>query len=198
VNHLLLRLLLCLSAFIVAGGNVDAMSLQTAGQYYSEGARLRGIGLFNRSRGCMNMAIRLDPDGPVGKAAEQYIVTYLPKFPVPDEAQDLNNRAYRLDHENKREAAKALYEQCIRLHPFFERPYNNLALIYWHENDFNHAEKLLRKAIDITPTYVNAWITLGYIKWKQNDIKEARRCYGRALTLDPGNEEAKEQLRLHR
>lgn len=188
--------------FCISIGSIEVQALtppeKSAGDYYNEGLSYKAQGRAERARRAMLMAMRADPTGMVGKSAEQYLRNYLPRFPVSDAAQEMSNRAYNLKDAQKTDEAKRVYLQCIRQHPFFEWPYNNLALIYYNEGELDAAEKLLKTALAIKPTYVNGLLTLGWVKARQGDIPSARNAFARALTLDPTNEEAKERLRLCR
>jgi tetratricopeptide (TPR) repeat protein len=193
-----LRVLICALLFACCTAGAANAGDLSAGEYYNEGLTLKDSGQCELCRIYMTLAMRADPSGEVGKSAERFIRNYLARYPVPKAAQNMNNRAYGLRLQQKPDEAKQLYQRCIRLHPFFEWPYNNLAKIYFSEGDFSAARKLLNTAVAINPNYVNAWITLGYVQSRQNDIAGARSAFAQALMLDSTNEEAKERLRLCR
>lgn len=85
--------------------------------------------------------------------------------------------------------ASNLEPQDAEIHAFLGECYFNIA------GRINEAETQARQALNHDPNCVQAHILMGKLHMLENQIIPAELDFNKALKLDPGNEEAKAQLR---
>ena len=153
-----------------------------AARYYDLGVKYKQAGWIEKSRDCLNRAIKLDPTGKSGVLAARYLKTKVPRYPQSEAAIEANIAAY---NETDKSRAKKMFAECIDKYPNFEWPYMNLGVLYLHDRNMAKAEEFLNKTLSINPNSVEAWDVLALTKQSENDIAGARKCADKALELDP-------------
>ncbi len=158
-----------------------------ASQYYTLGIIYKGAGWIELSRDALNRAIKLDPKGSIGTKAGVFLKTSVPRYPVSQEATDLNIEGFNQHASGDDTKAIATYEECIKTYPTFEWPYSNLGSLYVDKGDTAKAKELFNKALAINPSYVNAWVGMAKAKRKENDAAGAQQCIDNALACAQGD-----------
>lgn len=99
--------------------------------------------------------------------------------------------ALKKEKENKKEEAKLLYEEALKLNP--NQIYWNfmLARLYQNKKDYNNAKKYYEIALDLAlgdsvySVFVSDWSKrLGIVYEKLNNRNETRKYYGLGLSYD--------------
>jgi len=167
----------------------------TPGDFYKQAVELNKIGLTEQARHILNAAIKLDPKAPESDDARRYLSLYMPRYPVPIEAQVINNTGVKLERSKKSEEAVQIFQKCTDEHPFFELPYTNLSEVFFSKKDYSKSAKYAKDALAINANFVPAWLRLGKALEGAGDSGGAKQAFTRATQLDPNNSEAKEALK---
>lgn len=81
------------------------------------------------------------------------------------------------------EAARALFEQTLKMEPNCYQALNNIGLCYMRQGQLNQAADRFRQALKINPTYVGSLNNLGIVNYLQGRYEEAIIFYEQALSL---------------
>lgn len=172
--------------FMVAGLHL-VPSGKSAAQYYQLGVKYKRAGWTEPARDSLKRAIKLEPQSVEGKRAAIYLHAYLPRYPVPQEAVQMNISGFNQAASGHNEQASQTYEYCIKQFPKFEWPYGNLAALYVSQGKLDEAKELLNKILEVNPEYVNGWIHLAEANIAGKDFKRAAECLNSAAAIDPEN-----------
>ncbi|MEW5820379.1 MAG: tetratricopeptide repeat protein [Cyanobacteriota bacterium] len=177
--------------------------------YYSQGVSYKAKGWIYKSKSALNKAIKIDPDGEMGKKAALFLKIRLPKSDnIKQEAIQKNIYGYNLDVQKNYKEAIVQFEEAIEISPDFEWPYSNMARTYTTLKEYDKAIPLFEKAIDLNPDYVNAYLNLGYLYWKRGyeyqksaeydlaliDYENALDKYSKGLSLNPDDSGIQEDV----
>ena len=139
-----------------------------------------------QARDALIMAIEIDGDGVVGRKAQCFLRSKIPKFPVPLMAEQMNIQGYNQMFTNEKEAKKT-FKELVNQYPDFEWPYGNLGSLLIKEGDLGAAEEVLKQAVVINPYYINAWLHLSRVYAIESRYSEADECLERVLAIDPAD-----------
>ncbi len=159
----------------------------SATEYFDLGVHYKDIGWTEQSRDALTKARELDRQGQIGREAERFMRTRLPRQSVPHAAVTRNIQGYNLMQANRTEEARQHFEKLIAEYPAFEWPYSNLGRLYVGLGDTHKANQLLWQALDINPDYANAWCNLALSKIVDSEFDEAGKYLQKATAVDPQN-----------
>lgn len=159
----------------------DALSAQ---EYWDLALRYKQVGWTEQARDALVMAIEIDGDGSVGKKAQCFLRSKIPRYPVPLMAEQLNIQGYNQMFQNEEEARRT-FEKLVNQYPDFEWPYGNLGSLLIKSGDLDGAEDVLKQAVEINPYYINAWLHLSRVYAIESRFPEADDCLERVLAIDP-------------
>jgi len=171
-----LFVLIALSGLFFANSSCAQKQPQTAAEYLKEGLHLKALGRTELCRTSLLEAIKLDRQGPVGKAARTYMQARLPQTSVTEEAEQENIRAFNLMASGDAAGAIAGFKATISKYPKFEWPYGNLGNIYVKQKRYAEAITVLTKATTINPHYANGWKHLAEAYSLSGNVKAAEKC----------------------
>jgi tetratricopeptide (TPR) repeat protein len=107
---------------------------------------------------------------------------------APNDIAPLIQLALLMEGTGKRDQAKPIYEQILKLRPDQAIALNNLAFIKAEEGtDLDQALTMAQKALQQAPTSTDVADTLGWIYIKKNVSDEAVRLYKDLINKDPNN-----------
>ncbi len=112
----------------------------------------------------------------------------------PDATRIRLVEAIALHKLERREEARAVYEDLVRIDPEDHDFNNKLASVLYEIGQWKDAEPYARKAIEIQPKSVGALNNLGRIRQMRGDLDGARDIYKKALDLLPDNGDAHNNL----
>lgn len=158
----------------------------SAREYWDLALRYKQVGWTEQARDALTMAIEIDGDGVVGRKAQCFLRSKIPKFPVPLMAEQLNIQGYNQMFTNEKEAKKT-FKELVNQYPDFEWPYGNLGSLLIKEGDLGAAEEVLKQAVVINPYYINAWLHLSRVYAIESRYSEADECLERVLAIDPAD-----------
>lgn len=158
----------------------------SAREYWDLALRYKQVGWTEQARDALTMAIEIDGDGVVGRKAQCFLRSKIPKFPVPLMAEQLNIQGYNQMFTNEKEAKKT-FKELVSQYPDFEWPYGNLGSLLIKEGDLGAAEEVLKQAVVINPYYINAWLHLSRVYAIESRYSEADECLERVLAIDPAD-----------
>ncbi len=176
-----------LVAFVYGGSCAAEQEPKTAEDFFQVGLDLKAQGLAEASRSALEQVITLDKNGPLAKKAAAIIRGRLPKFAVPNEAEQENVRAHTMMIERDYVGAISGFTTAISRYPDFEWPYGNLAYVYIMQRRYPAAIRMLKKALAINPNYASAWGNLAECYRLTGDAAQAAECRKRALQALPKN-----------
>lgn len=93
-------------------------------------------------------------------------------------------------------AAKALYEEAIKLSPGYAVAYNNLGYVMIETGNLTAAKAIYEKAIALSPNSFEPYIGLGNCYLEAKDYRMALLMYDRSLAINPYNAEAHYNIAL--
>lgn len=157
-----------------------------AREYWELALRYKQVGWTEQARDALIMAIEIDGDGVVGRKAQCFLRSKIPKFPVPLMAEQMNIQGYNQMFTNEKEAKKT-FKELVNQYPDFEWPYGNLGSLLIKEGDLGAAEEVLKQAVVINPYYINAWLHLSRVYAIESRYSEADECLERVLAIDPAD-----------
>lgn len=102
--------------------------------------------------------------------------------------------AIALHQLERREEARPIYEDLVRIDPEDHDFNNKLASLLYEIGQWKVAEQYAKKAIEIQPKSVGALNNLGRIRQMRGDLDGARKIYMKALELLPDNGDAHNNL----
>jgi len=102
--------------------------------------------------------------------------------------------AIALHQLDRREEARPIYEELVRIDPNDHDFNNKLASVLYEIGQWKDAEQYAKKAIEIQPKSVGALNNLGRIRQMRGDLDGARNIYMKALELLPENGDAHNNL----
>jgi tetratricopeptide (TPR) repeat protein len=164
-----------------------------AEEYYDLGVKYKYSGWTEQARDALAAAMEADPDGEVGRKAQLFLRTKIPRHPVPLVAEQLNVKGFNLMAAGDIAAAKQLFIDLTRQYPDFEWPWGNLGSLYIMEGDLQKAEETLIHAVQLSPFYVNGWLHLMRANTLASKFEQARYCIKKVREIDP-DEGAAEQF----
>lgn len=159
----------------------DSLSAQ---EYWDLALRYKQVGWTEQARDALVLAIEIDGDGSVGKKAQCFLRSKIPRYPVPLMAEQLNIQGYNQMFQNEAEARRT-FEKLVSQYPDFEWPYGNLGSLLIKSGDLDGAEDVLKQAVEINPYYINAWLHLSRVYAIESRFSEADDCLERVLAIDP-------------
>ncbi len=109
---------------------------------------------------------------------------------IPAKAQDLFNKAQRLEQSGKAEEAVKTYENVIRIEPTYAEAYQQMGLAYAGLNRYPDAVKAFQEVIRLRPQSSLAQGNLGAAYMKMGRFSEARNAFREAVRLSPEDGEA--------
>ena len=106
----------------------------------------------------------------------------------PNDSTNLLQLGLLMEGTGKRDQAKPIYEQILKIQPDHPIALNNLAYIKAEEgNDLDQALTMAQKALQKFPSSPDIADTLGWIYIKKNLSDDAVRVYKDLVVKDPGN-----------
>lgn len=99
-----------------------------------------------------------------------------------------------LQSRGRTEAARAEYEEVIRVESWNALGYYNLGTVALQEGDLDEAESQLNRALVLNPLDGGTLSNLGLVHLQRGDIAEARNILETAVERDPDHPEALENL----
>jgi tetratricopeptide (TPR) repeat protein len=157
----------------------------SAQEYYDLGIRYKTAGWTEQSRDALNYSFELEPNGEIGKLAQRYLRTKLPRHPVPMIAVQRNVDAFNEMVSNQTEAAKLSFGKLIQDYPDFEWPYSNLGSLYITEGNLDSAKEALGQALAINEYYINARLHLCRAQILDSEFQAARKNLKQVVEIDP-------------
>ncbi len=115
---------------------------------------------------------------------------------VQGKAQELFNKAQKLEQAGKPEEAIKTYQSAIRLEPQYPEAYQQLGLAYASLNQYPEAVKAFQEVIRLRPQSSLAQGNLGAAYMKMGRFQEARNAFREAVRLRPDDGEAHYNLGL--
>jgi Flp pilus assembly protein TadD len=107
---------------------------------------------------------------------------------APSDPRPLTELGLLLDGTGRRDQAKPIYEQLLKLQPDHPIALNNLAFIKAEEGvDLDGAVSMAQRALQKAPTSTNVKDTLGWIYIKKNLSDDAVRIFKELVVVEPGN-----------
>ncbi|CAK8683431.1 unnamed protein product [Clavelina lepadiformis] len=101
----------------------------------------------------------------------------------PEYVSAIHNLATILeDDQQTMEEAEKLYALAIRIQPFHENSYRNLANLFVKQNKFDHATKVLLRAIQVIPGEVTHAVGLARIFVTRKQYKQAEKIFQHLLS----------------
>lgn len=94
------------------------------------------------------------------------------------------------------ESAQKYFLEALRLNPKYPRAMNNLANLYFRTNKLQQAEELYIMATSYDKNFLEPYINLGLLYMITEKYQHAKISYRKALSIDPGNQQAKENLKV--
>lgn len=164
-------------------------------RYYTLAQSYKSIGLPEKAKEALNLAIKNDKRGIVKKRAEAMMRAELPRYTVSTEANRMNNLAFEKLARHEYAAAIPLLNQCIAKYPRFELPMVSLSTVYLMQKKPALARLNAEKALAINPHFSNGWLNLGNAALQEGDYKTARKHALKAKDLNPESINAHEMLR---
>ncbi|MBK7841359.1 MAG: hypothetical protein IPJ49_27480 [Candidatus Obscuribacter sp.] len=157
-----------------------------AAEYWELALRYKQVGWTEQARDALCLAIEIDGDGPIGKKAQCFLRSKIPRHPVPLMAEQANIQGYNQMLADEDEA-KRTFEKLVRQYPDFEWPYGNLGSLLIKKGELSRAEEVLRQAVVINPYYINAWLHLSRVYAIESRFSEADDCLERVVDIDPAD-----------
>lgn len=156
----------------------------------------KNMGAPERAKKALRMAIKNDKTGKVKKQAQMLLDSELPKYPVPQEAVFLSNKAY--DHYCRKQYASAIKtaKECAAKYPKYESPLDTLSAIYLEQKKPLLARETSKKALAINDKCSNAWLSLGNSYLLEGDYKSARAAAEKSLQCYPDNINTKAMIKF--
>jgi len=108
--------------------------------------------------------------------------------------EGLNNLAVGYCTQKRYDEAEKIFENIIRINPFYAPAYSNLARIYEEKGLQDKLIAAYRKVIELNPANADVLLHLGLALHRQKNYSEAIDCYYRALTLSPDNADSNYNL----
>lgn len=107
---------------------------------------------------------------------------------APNDTNNLLQLGLLMEGTGKRDQAKPIYEQILKVKPDHPIALNNLAYIKAEEgNDLDQALTMVQKALQALPSSPDIADTLGWIYIKKNLSDDAVRVYKDLVQKDPNN-----------
>ena len=156
----------------------------------------KNMGAPERAKKALRLAIKNDKTGKVKKQAQMLLDSELPKYPVPQEAVFLSNKAY--DHYCRKQYASAIKtaKECAAKYPKYESPLDTLSAIYLEQKKPLLARETSKKALAINDKCSNAWLSLGNSYLLEGDYKSARAAAEKSLQCYPDNINTKAMIKF--
>lgn len=147
----------------------------------------KNMGAPEKAKKALRLAMKNDKTGKVKKQAQILLDSELPKYPVPQEAVFLSNKAY--DHYCRKQYASAIKtaKECAAKYPKYESPLDTLSVIYLEQKKPQLARETSKKALAINDKCSNAWLSLGNSYLLEGDYKSARAAAEKSLQCYPDN-----------
>ncbi len=98
---------------------------------------------------------------------------------------------------NDDEAAKAAFEEALRLNPNDARAHNDLGVLYEKQGRLDEALEAYRAAVAAQPAFALAWSNLGDLAGRQGDHETAVAAFSKAVESAPEAVEHHYNLALH-
>jgi tetratricopeptide (TPR) repeat protein len=107
----------------------------------------------------------------------------------------LDARCWAYHVKSKYDLAIADCKASIAIRPTYSYAYNNLGTAYLGTKDYASALAALDKAVELKPTFVFSRLNRARAFAALGRLEEAKRDYQYVLTIEPGNGEAKGELK---
>lgn len=108
-----------------------------------------------------------------------------PPVPPRARAQDLLQRATRLQKQGQPTQAMTLLQQAVALDPTLKEAYSRLGNLHYKQRAYRQALDVFRKVLAIDPDDVKAHNNLGSTYLRLNMNAQAREALHAAINLDP-------------
>jgi protein O-mannosyl-transferase len=113
--------------------------------------------------------------------------------PGAPSAVTLNNLGLVRKNQKRYSEAADLFEQAMRLRPYYMAPYKNLAEMYAEMGRLDDADHEYQRAVSLAPLDINARNSYGHFLLEQGRTSEAREQFARSAEAD-ANAEAYDNL----
>jgi len=162
----------------------------SAQEYIEAAKQYKTLGWCEQARDALEKAMEIAREPAVVRGARQYLITRIPRQPVPHMAVQRNIQGHHQMVRGDLDAAKKTFEALALEYPDFEWPRGNLGLVYAQLGEIEKAEQTLSDVLDYNPDYLNAWLHLARLKAAKLEVREAQRYLDKALRLDPEDQPA--------
>jgi tetratricopeptide (TPR) repeat protein len=162
----------------------------SAQRYFEMAQQYKTMGWCEQARDALAKVIEESTDPSLSRAARQYLITRVPRLPVPHLAVQRNIIGHHQTVRGDLSAARKTFEKLVDEYPDFEWPRGNLGLVYAQLGELEKAEEVLSNVLDYNPNYLNAWLHLARLKAAKLEVREAQRYLDKALRLDPEDQAA--------
>lgn len=163
----------------------------SAPEYFELAKHYKNLGWCEQSRDALIKTIETAKNPELAELARQYLITRIPKMPVPHRAVQQNITGFNQMSRNDLTAARKTFEELVRDYPDFEWGRGNLGALYSRLGELDQSEEILLDVVDYNPNYLNAWLHLARLKAAKLEIFEANRYLDKAIRLDPDDDAAK-------
>ncbi len=167
----------------------------SAERYLTLALTYKNMGAPEKAKTTLRLAIAAARDNAAKNRAVTMLKSELPRYPVSEDANRLNNQAYTHMAQNHNSQAILLFKQCAAKYPKFESPLNSLSTIYLTQKQPIPAREAAKKALAINPDSSNGWLNLGNSYLLESDYKSARTFAEKAIRCYPENSNAVEMLK---
>lgn len=104
--------------------------------------------------------------------------------------------AATLGELNRKDEAKAAFEQCVSENIFAAESLYNLAMIAYEEQNLPMAKSYVEEALKRDPKHLASLFFYGNLFYSESKMDEALEYYGRAAALDPKSKEIQNAIFL--
>jgi tetratricopeptide (TPR) repeat protein len=113
-------------------------------------------------------------------------------------AEYLNLKGLILAELGRYDDSKNMYLEALRLEPEYSELHNNLGLLYLKMKKLDEAVLSFEESVKKNVNNALAYVNLGKALIELEKFDDAISAYNRALEIDPGNQEAREAVRLYK
>jgi Flp pilus assembly protein TadD len=113
-------------------------------------------------------------------------------------AEYLNLKGLILAELGRYDDSKKTYLAALELEPEYSELHNNLGLLFLRMKKLDEAVLSFEESVKKNVNNALAYVNLGKALIELEKFDEALSAYNRALEIDPGNQEAREAVRLYK
>jgi tetratricopeptide (TPR) repeat protein len=156
---------------------------RNAYEFYELGLRYARVAWWELARQALNKCIELGPNQAFSIRAKTIMQTELPKYPVPDEAQELSSQANNFIADSDFKNARHILEKLIIHYPDFEPPFYLLALLHLNEHNIQQAKGLVNYLNTLNKEYIDTFELSAGVCAAEKDYEQAIQFLNRYLNF---------------